>query len=259
MAPGLEMRGIMRAIAILSALLLQKGCDGHPVEEAEKKGTTEISREERDEIKSYLEAQIRAGYDTIDAAVESTVEAFIDEHDADSLRRIARLLGVEILARILAETASWPEVTDCDRLDAAFEELQSAGIVARQNFSCCGTCGAAEIGDEIDAEVKKGTKVRGYAFFHMQDTESAVEGYGLYLSYGSVTEGEEAALGTGEEIVDTLEKHGLKTEWDGTWENRIHLQLDWKRRGPWFDAGGRRTGPDPRPGDRQNTGTRARH
>ena len=73
-------------------------------------------------------------------------------------------------------------------------------------------------------------KVRGYTFYHMQGTESAVAGYGLYLYYGAVEEGEGPALRIANEIVDALQRHGLKTEWDGTWSNAIKVQLDWKRR-----------------------------
>lgn len=75
-------------------------------------------------------------------------------------------------------------------------------------------------------------KVRGYTFYHMQGTESAVEGYGLYLYYGAVEEGEGPALRVANEIVDALERQGLNTEWDGTLSNAIEVQLNWKRRLP---------------------------
>ena len=64
----------------------------------------------------------------------------------------------------------------------------------------------------------------------MQDTESAAEGYGLWLGYGAVERGERAAERIGHEIVDALRRHGLKTEWDGSCSNRIHVLMDWKRR-----------------------------
>jgi len=79
-------------------------------------------------------------------------------------------------------------------------------------------------------------KVRGYTFYHMQGTESAVEGYGLYLYYGAVEVGEGPALRVANSIVDALQRHGLKTTWDGTSSTAIKVQLDWKRRLP--DGGG---------------------
>ena len=66
----------------------------------------------------------------------------------------------------------------------------------------------------------------------MQGTEAAVEGCGLYLYYGAVEEGEGPALRVANEIVDALQRRGLKTEWDGAWSNAIKVQLDWKRRFP---------------------------
>lgn len=130
----------------------------------------------------------------------------------------------------MREQASWPTPTDCDRLDAAFAALEQGGIVCRQHFSCCGTCGAAEIWDEIDTARGAGLDVRGYAFYHVQDTEAAVEGYGLYLNYGAVEDDEAPALAIAHEIVTTLEQHGLRVHWDGQWSRRISISLDWKRR-----------------------------
>lgn len=125
---------------------------------------------------------------------------------------------------------TWPQTTDCDRLDSAFESLECAGILTRQDFSCCGTCGAFEIQDEMDKVVKSGKNVRGYAFYHMQDTESAVEGGGLYLNYGALQDGEAAAVEIGKEIAAILKQRGLEVFWDETWEKRIGVKMDWKRR-----------------------------
>jgi Domain of unknown function (DUF6891) len=74
--------------------------------------------------------------------------------------------------------------------------------------------------------------VRGYTFYHMQGTEAAVEGCGLYLYYGAVEKGEGPALRVATEIVDALRQQGLNTAWDGTWSNAIQVQMDWKRRFP---------------------------
>jgi hypothetical protein len=69
----------------------------------------------------------------------------------------------------------------------------------------------------------------------MQGTESAVEGCGLYLYYGAVEKGERPALRVANEVVDALQRQGLKTAWDGTGKNAIGIQLDWKRRLPQGD------------------------
>jgi len=64
----------------------------------------------------------------------------------------------------------------------------------------------------------------------MQDSEAAAGGDVLFLSYGATEEGEESALRVGNEIIDAVQRHGLRTDWDGTLSMRIGVQMDWKRR-----------------------------
>lgn len=75
-----------------------------------------------------------------------------------------------------------------------------------------------------------GGPARGYAFYHTQDTEAAADGSGLYLNYGACEEGEAPALEVASAIVAELERHGLATRWNGSWDQRIGVTLDWKRR-----------------------------
>ncbi len=75
-------------------------------------------------------------------------------------------------------------VTRCDRLDAAFAELERSGIVSRANFTCCSKCGENEIGDAMAEAAEQGIAVRGYTFFHQQDIDRAVAGDGVLLKYG---------------------------------------------------------------------------
>ena len=84
--------------------------------------------------------------------------------------------------------------------------------------------------DGIEAAQADGVAVQGYAFFHMQDTEAAVEGHGLYMSYGACDTGEAAAIAIGYRIVAQLEAHGLTTQWDGSWSQRIGVPMNWQKR-----------------------------
>ena len=65
-----------------------------------------------------------------------------------------------------------------------------------------------------------------------EDTESAADGHGLYLKYGSVESGEAALVQVGRTVVEALERHALSTSWNGRGDTAIHVQLDWKRRRP---------------------------
>lgn len=183
-----------------------------------------------DELHGYLRRHIAAGYlDPADIA-HFAAGAFADEVDPAVLRHHIQRFSREILADQIAEQRAWPAVTDCERLDAAFAALEREGVVCRQNFSCCGACGAAEIWGEMAAVEESGAVVRGYTFFHMQDTEDAVAGEGLYLSYGAVAEGAAAAEAIGHAVVAALEAKGLDPAWDGQWTRRIYVPLEWRRR-----------------------------
>jgi hypothetical protein len=183
-----------------------------------------------EDLRGHIERDVAAGFRSADEIIESVVEVMDGEAEPAMLRAAAERLTQAAMTAHLTAQATWPPVTDCDRLDASFAELDRRGIVARQDFSCCGTCGAGEIRTEMEDVAAMGRPVRGYAFYHMQDTEAAAEGQGLYLAYGSADEGELPALGIAGEIVDVLRTQGLAVTWDGTWNKRIQVSLDWKRR-----------------------------
>lgn len=182
------------------------------------------------EMQVYIDGLVTGGFYSAEEIVEDVPDIFRDEADIELLRAPAEELTREAIEKHLREQQSWPAVTDCDRLDAAFAELEERGIISRQNFSCCGTCGSGEIGEPMQNAMDAGKTIRGYTFYHQQDTESAVGGYGLCFNYGSVEDGEAPAVKIGHEITSLLRKHDLNPEWDGSWSNRIQLPIDWKRR-----------------------------
>lgn len=181
-------------------------------------------------LNDSIRSDVASGFYDEDAILRNAIDSFEGEIDPAVLRREAQRLLRQALVEHDEAQRDWPEWTDCDRLDEAFAALEAKGVIARQHFSCCGTCGSSEIWDEIAAVEKAGGPARGYAFYHVQDTESATDGGGLYLNYGACEEGEEAALAVARDIVTQLEAHGLRTNWDGSWGQRIGVSLDWKRR-----------------------------
>ena len=184
----------------------------------------------REDIVAVVTAMVRGGFeprDQIWAAVDDICE---QGDDPDALRAFASGELERLWIDQRAVESTWTGRTDCERLDQAFAELEGGGIVCRQNFSCCGNCGAAEIGDEFAEVEATGVRVRGYAFYHQQDTDAAIEGYGVYLNYGAEAPGEGPALAIAREIVAVLHSHGLKPKWNGNWRERIHVPLEWRRR-----------------------------
>ena len=74
------------------------------------------------------------------------------------LRTHARRILEDETAAYHHEAAGWPALTDHDRLEQAFAALETQGVVCRQNFTCCGTCGVAEIGDDREIEEIDGAR-----------------------------------------------------------------------------------------------------
>ena len=139
------------------------------------------------DIGEQIRRDVTAGFYPPEEILRSATEVFKDEAPAETIGSHARRCLDESLAAQAAEQASWPEVTDCDRLDAAFAALEQGGIVMGQHFRCCGACGSAESGTKMKAFEDRGGRAYGYGFYHMQDTESAVEGDGLFSIMGRRT------------------------------------------------------------------------
>ena len=89
-----------------------------------------------EEMRDYIQRKTAAGCDSPEDIENSALEAFSDEQEPAALRPIAARLTREAAEAHLAAQEQWPAITDCDRLDRAFEELERAGVVSRQDFTC---------------------------------------------------------------------------------------------------------------------------
>jgi len=120
-------------------------------------------------------------------------------------------------------------MTNRDRLTKAFREAGKRGLVARQNFSCCGGCASSELGSMATARGKDGV-----VYYHRQDAERLRPSgrYGrnpgadhVYLGYGSVHDGDAATVDVGNKVCEALARAGLAYEWDGGAATRIKVLL----------------------------------
>jgi hypothetical protein len=69
----------------------------------------------------------------------------------------------ELAVKATAEK-TWPRVTDCDRLDAVFAELDRGGTIALQNAGYTMSDGYSDVGERL-AECDR-DQVKGYCFYH---------------------------------------------------------------------------------------------
>lgn len=156
---------------------------------------------------------------------------------------LAQLIGASFTQAALAHQQamkSWPAVTDCDRLDAGFDELNKLGIMARHDWTCCSNCAVAALhkAHETTPSNALGVPYTGYVYYHQQDSQRAANGEGLLLGYGTFQPTENEAdyqslsLQVARQASDVLKKHDLQLNWDGTIERRLEVQLNWQRRHP---------------------------
>jgi len=190
----------------------------------------------RTEIEDEIWAWVVRGED--DAA------AFVDYFDVDEARHgatdeeLAAAYERALDAR-RTQQRGWGAVQS--NLTLAFAELNQLGVLARENFACCGSCAAAEIHDERD----ESRHWRGYLWYHEQDTESLVSsstgsvylGYGAYppedfdkAAYDALSEEEQQARYQtdverllDELVFPVLRKHGMRVEWNRSQATRIRL------------------------------------
>lgn len=185
----------------------------------------DLDEDEHEELHEYLGTVLAGGYATRAQLAELAEDYLVSGDYRPVSPAQARQLVDRMWRERVAQQAAWEGETDPERLSRAFTALEVAGITARENFTCCRTCGTAEIRDAGAADA------RGFVYFHSQGTESAAAGHGLMLLYGGFdgTPGTTAAVGS--EVVAALTEAGLSTVWDGDPARAILVTpLDWRKR-----------------------------
>ncbi|EDY43366.1 DUF6891 domain-containing protein [Streptomyces sp. SPB074] len=187
-----------------------------------------LSAEERAELEGAVRVALHGGYRDRDDLAELAEEYFVTADRRPVSAGQARALVDRLWRERVAAQAAWHGETDPERLARAFAALEAAGVVAREDFTCCRSCGLGEIGAEAGADA-----ARGFVFFHQQNTEDAVRGGGLRLYYGGFDDTERTTAAIGHEVVAALTAAGLAAAWDGSPERAIEVTpLDWRRRLP---------------------------
>ncbi|GAB3398432.1 hypothetical protein GCM10027515_03630 [Schumannella luteola] len=192
-----------------------------------------LDSEAEAELREQAWAVVTRGVDDPFEFVDwATASELLDEPRAEQVWQL-------VLDARRAQQALWGD-TPRTALTDAFAELETLGVVARQNFSCCGTCASGEIWDERPADRPS----RGYVYFHMQDTEQLIESNSTYLGYGAfpdayLSEAEWNALDEpaqnefyertttalmDEVVTPTLTRHGIQVVWNHRLDTRILIE-----------------------------------
>ncbi|WP_030691834.1 DUF6891 domain-containing protein [Streptomyces globisporus] len=186
----------------------------------------ELPQEVREELERRVRSLLVCGYDDRARLTRAVQEDVFDPAEHPVSREQAEALVDRLWLERVEEMAGWEGTTDPERITAAFAELDAAGIVAREHFTCCRSCGTAEIGAEDGAD-----RALGFVFFHTRCTEGAADGGTLHLLYGGFDGAAETTAAVGEEVAGALRGQGLSVRWDGDPGQAILVTgLDWRRR-----------------------------
>jgi hypothetical protein len=185
----------------------------------------ELDEDDREQLEKRVREVLIGGYATRAQLAEIAQDHLVSgDYRPVSPEQALRLADRMWLERV-EEQAAWEGETDPERLTRAFTALETAGITARENFTCCRTCGQTEIGGVGSPDA------RGFVYFHSQCTDAAAGGYGLTLLYGGFDGSPETTASIGREVVAALEETGLSVEWNGEPRQAITITpLDWRRR-----------------------------
>ncbi|MET7341513.1 DUF6891 domain-containing protein [Streptomyces sp. NPDC087866] len=186
----------------------------------------ELPPEIREKLETRVRELLRGGYGSVQTLTETAEDYLVK----DGVRPVSRAQARELVERLwlerVEEQRGWADdVTDPDRVERVFAELDGRGITAREHFTCCRSCGMSEIYADGREDA------RGFVFFHLQCTESAAAGHGLTLYYGGFDDSAETTAAVGREVAAVLGEAGLTVEWDGSPDRAIELTgLDWRKR-----------------------------
>ena len=187
----------------------------------------------------YISVLVQSGFFN-EADLADYLADLVDDPQAAGL-----IAGIEAHARTAfaakrAAEADWPAVTDWDRLDAAFSALAASGILALHNAGYTTSDAHGDAWDIIGGDPEAGW--RGFAFYHAQDVERAIEGAALFVGFDAVAQGRAAKQAVGEEIMSALRGAGFVPDWNAGPETRLCVPgLVWHKRIDWLAP----AAPDP--------------
>ncbi|WP_327211303.1 DUF6891 domain-containing protein [Rhizobium leguminosarum] len=144
-----------------------------------------------------------------------------------------RCIIEEEFGRKAEEEKSWPEVTDVDRLYAAFASIEEKGVIALHAPSnTMSSCGAVAHG----VWSRRGGDASGFfgaVHYSDQDVDIALEGastFHIAFQPLGAEETDAASSRVALTLVEALRDHGLDASWSGDVGRKVSLPLVWRKR-----------------------------
>ncbi len=177
-----------------------------------------------DQLRAFAKVQVWSGFQSPQQVRADVYAAVLDEvKDAAEAQHLTDDYLAAASAELAAASSTWPAVTEFDRLQAAFGDLEAADIIVLQ--ACSDHWQADEL---LRARSAEGRRPKGIAYFTHPDVWHAVEHGMLEVN---VWHGDSANVGPADELlsemIGVLAQHGLAARFD---EGRIEVSVRWERR-----------------------------
>ncbi len=189
------------------------------------------------ELTERAALEVKAGFATAREIFELIIDVAKYDHelkgdDLKEMRKKLKDIVTKLLEKHQKEQSNFPEVTDCDRLDAAFADLEQQGILTAQNAGYTQSDGFADINEKYWRLTKKQQKTYvGFVFFHSQDLERVLESKKLLLAFGAGKGDAKSDVKAGKIIQKVLTAHGFKVKWNGKSDTRLEIsKFTWQKR-----------------------------
>lgn len=176
--------------------------------------------------------QVRSGFYSLEEIQTNIIEEIEDNGFEDEITEEWAYNQInEVYGELLKESEIWGTNTKTNRLIAAFDELAASKIVALHYSGFTTDDGEYEVEEVERTLIDNDEKSEGYCFYHGQDMERAVRGEGLYITFQKLNNvSDVVSREVAKKIVDVLEKHDLKVDWNGKTTSRIFLpEFKWER------------------------------
>ena len=177
-------------------------------------------RTPEEELRDYARLQVRAGLLAPEQQYDEVASAVAAEMPHTDASVLARAWLAAARKELAAEQATWPEVTDHDRLEAAFAESAAHAVPVLQGVE-----------DHWVAQRHLETAdpaPRGVAWFTPSDVWHAVDDGMLEVN---LWHGDSANVAPGDPLLAAVlgcfDRHGLRARFD---EGRIEVAARWQRR-----------------------------
>ena len=187
--------------------------------------TERVSPEEH--VRDFTRSCVRAGLLDERQLHDEVVLAISTElpERADEARELAAAWIGEFREELRVDQESWPEASDYERLQSAFEELELGDVVVLQGVDDHWAAKA-----ELERRGAENRLPRGIAWFTPPDVWHAIDEGMLEVN---LWHGTTANVAPGDELLDdvvgVLAKHGLDAHFD---EGRVEVTAHWHRRLP---------------------------